>query len=379
MNDDTRGGESGAAMVEMAVMTPLLTVICLWSIYFWEMQQARIKAAEAARYGAWEATMRPAQMGAILTELKSRYKDLDGSSKTGNQGVGYFNKLTILGGSAVVDRPSPLADQQLSSQASGVGGFVSAFSAMMGNALTPVLAFIGFDVRAGGAVKSSVEFQMKNNLIPTKIATLVTRDGGTGPLDLTFKDQVFLYHDTWRAVKYGDGPANAAYDSVQRNTFERVKKVAYLGITSGPASSVLSGVGSLMRTLQLDWPLDNTYIQQTVLIRSPMQNTRYGVDGAGVRTAPGDRLQAPYWKNGTGNGDLGRRNGEPQAIRKLRDQNNRAYRAYNCRGNFFGGTTQAGTVTEFEYAYSSTRQEQNVFNFRGPVSCATSMPSDIQN
>jgi hypothetical protein len=51
-----RGDERGQALVEFAIVAPLIVMILLFAIWFYELLFIRLKAQEAARYAAWEAT-----------------------------------------------------------------------------------------------------------------------------------------------------------------------------------------------------------------------------------------------------------------------------------------------------------------------------------
>jgi hypothetical protein len=51
-----RDGESGQALAEFAIVTPLIVMVMLFAIWFVELVQIKLKVQEAARYAAWEAT-----------------------------------------------------------------------------------------------------------------------------------------------------------------------------------------------------------------------------------------------------------------------------------------------------------------------------------
>lgn len=54
-----RAGERGQALVEVALVLPLFVMLLLFAQWIWEIGQIRLKAQEAARYAAWEATAYP--------------------------------------------------------------------------------------------------------------------------------------------------------------------------------------------------------------------------------------------------------------------------------------------------------------------------------
>lgn len=54
-----RANERGQALVELALVLPLFVTLLLFAQWLWEIGQIRLKAQEAARYAAWEATAYP--------------------------------------------------------------------------------------------------------------------------------------------------------------------------------------------------------------------------------------------------------------------------------------------------------------------------------
>jgi hypothetical protein len=360
-----RESQRGSAVVEMAIMAPILTVMVLWLIYFWEMHSARIHAAEAARYIAWERTVSASTAG-IGTEAIARFEDLDSSSPVGKLGLSYWNKLTILQANAA-DVPAPLVDA--SNGAGGLGGFMSRVVGLLGgNLADPVVRHLGFDTGTG-AVQSSVQFQMRNFVVPKRIGEYVAQVGtgsnGLGPLDLVFTDGYYSYFDTWRAWRPGDAPGNT-YPAVQGHVRGRMDRIAYLGLMSSPAGSLLNGMGYVVSFFGLDFPLSSKYLNDTTQIRAPNVNGAPLVNEP-TRTSLGQQYFAQYWYRdnaswGASACAWNRGGCQPNAIRNLRDRNNVDYRAYNCRGNFYLGTTRSGN-SEYAWAYDQRNLERSVFRF----------------
>jgi hypothetical protein len=83
---------SGQALVEFAIVTPLVVLVFLFAVWFYELVQIKLKVQEAGRYAAWEATAYPLHeygegegegedpMQAIRTDTQNRYADLDSST-----------------------------------------------------------------------------------------------------------------------------------------------------------------------------------------------------------------------------------------------------------------------------------------------------------
>jgi len=92
-----RRDSSGQALVEFAIVSPLIVLIILFSVWFYELVHIKLKVQEAARYAAWEATAYPLhdyeqgpdQLGqlssdmiqAVQSDTMERYADLDSATQ----------------------------------------------------------------------------------------------------------------------------------------------------------------------------------------------------------------------------------------------------------------------------------------------------------
>jgi hypothetical protein len=333
--------ETGSSVTEFALMVPILVAILMWLIYFWEMQQARIKAAEAARFLAFEGVV-DRDAAAAAREARERWMDLDGSTRNVAQGAGYWNRLTIEE-ATLTEVPSPLSSASLddAGRRAGIGGLLGEATKVLGSALNPVVRKLGFDPSRGGGSRGRVAFRMENRILPRRINEYMVAQN-LGTLDLVFRDQFEVFSDTWRAWKSGDVPsANPQDPTVWDNVHARTKNLAYLGI------STPDEVGNIIRaTLQLDWPFDNSYKRAMVKIGGPGVPGNYSAGGAQTWLMPGQKVTACYW---TGNDSCS--SGPVSSVRTTR---NFHMRAYNCRGKFFGGTTKSG-MTEWEYSVDANK------------------------
>lgn len=329
----------GNATVEFALVAPIMVALLLWSNYFYEVLYAKIKTAEMARYIGFERTVRKDLPG-IIAEAKSRYQDLDGTTKGQALPKSYRNLLTVDAQASLADAPFGGDMGQTAQQAGGgISAVLQKVASVVGTAVGKLAGFLGFKTTEG-AVRVDVTFSLQNRVVPTTIAGWQISPGNS--LNLTLKDSFFMYHDTWRAWEPGDQPGQPGYGSVQSRTQQRVRKVAYLGITQ-LASGAMSAIGKVLGVLGLEWPLDNGYIDSAVLIRKPEDAGRYS-DIYGTRTMPGDRLLAPVWYSDT-------YRTPPWWVKDLRlktgfnssggYEDNWPMRAYNCRGNFFQGQTKS--------------------------------------
>lgn len=337
-----REGQRGSSLVEMAIMAPILTALVLWLVYFWEMHSARIRAAEAARYIAWQRTALPSTAG-IGAEARTRFADLDGSTPTGVQGSSFWNRLTI--------EQSDAADAAASSGSGGVGG---------------VLQMLGFDTSAG-AVQSTVRFRMENRVMPRRIGEYLAQvdSGRAWTLDRVFTDSYFTDFETWRAWRWGDNLASAD-STVQSHVRRRMDDLVYAGIMGSPAGTALSSLGYVVGFFGLDVPLSRSYVTRVTRILHPLADGTPVPEGP-TRTSLGDKYYAAYWYADRA---ACRYNQwcQPSAIRNLRDRNNGDYRAFHCRGNFYLGTTRSG-YSEYTYAYERPSLERSVFRFHGSDGC----------
>ncbi|NTX06393.1 MULTISPECIES: TadE/TadG family type IV pilus assembly protein [unclassified Myxococcus] len=366
-----RRARRGAATTEFALLAPVMVVLILGTSYFWEVQHVRLKAAELARYVAFERTVRP-DLGRITAEAQERYQDLDGSTKTGElpTGLGHQNRLTL--NVRVENANAALQEESLSERGSkgGATQFMGKVLGVLGSTAGYVAKAMGLDPDEG-AVRAQVEVHIENGIIPPQIAFLTSRIDDDR-LDLNFKETFFLVHDTWRAWGHGDDPANS-YPRVQQLTHDRVKQIAYAGLAS--EGGALDTIGAVLSVLGLDFPLKSDYIRDSVLIRHVKEGGRYNAvrkpRGGDTRTVPGDKLLAAYWKNDT---RACFDSCEPDEIKEKRGRARTEYghfnwpmRAYNCRGKYFQGTVDS-KEPESEYARSK-RKGEDYFTY-GDLACS---------
>ncbi|MFY1828929.1 TadE family protein [Myxococcus fulvus] len=358
----------GAATTEFAILTPIFVLLILGTTYFWEVQHVRIKAAEVVRYVAFERTVR-SDVNSIVTEAKTRYQDLDGSTKTGSRptAMGPTNRVTL--DIRAEDTEATLQDESILGEGRSGGGMQAMNKVLgaLGSTAGKVAQAMGLDPNRG-AVRAQVEVRIENGLIPSQLAFL--KKGADGRLDVTFKESFFLVHDTWRAWTPGDDPANS-YARVEELTHQRVKEIAYAGLAS--EGGALDTIGAVLSVLGLDFPMKSDYLRDSVDILHVTEPTpRNVVRKRDTRTVPGDVLLAAYWLN---DDDDCFDSCEPSQIKEKRGlatssqggHHNWPMRAYNCRGNFFQGAAKS-EAPESEYALSKS-QGKEYFTY-GDFACA---------
>lgn len=350
----TRGRQRGSATVEFAIMAPLLIVMVLWAEYFWEVQHVRLKAAELARFVAFERTVRP-NIQRIAVEAHERYKDLDGATKTGElaTGAGFRNRLTLTVKGD--DTEAPLTEVSMGARGGlgGAMGMVGGALSALGSTPADLAEDMGLDTRRG-AVTVDVTVNIQNGILPHQIAFFTTHPDDTSQVNLKFTERFNVFHDTWRAWGYGDNPKDS-YARVEQITHDRATGIIYKGATGGDAGGALNSIGDVLQVLGLDFPFTSNYVRDSVKIREVRANGARFDDAPNIptRTVPGDVLQAYYWKNDTKYcfGDC-----EPTRVLYKRGtrtsqgyDDNWPMRSYNCRGNFFQGAAISNRP-ESEYA-----------------------------
>ncbi len=356
--------EVGSSVVEMAIMAPILTVMVFWLIYFWEMQQGRLKAAEAARYLAFNQTV------GATNDVVARFEDLDSTTPTGKLGKARFNTVKISQAAASLVK-SPMSDGRSNSKPPGLSGMAStifgAVSGALGTASDGIMSFLGMSLD-DGRVQTNVQIDMKNMLIPKRVGDYISGESGAEKLDLSFKDSMTMDYKTFAAVDLSVWNGLPAYDHVSDLTTASVKKMAYLTVYSR-FSGTFDFLGTVLAMFGIwDWPFSGDYISDSTRLQDPYSNTRYGVtvndngkqQTGHVRTAPGDKYYAFYF---TGSADhwcssVQGRACEPSQIQDLRKSKNPDYRAYQCRGDYYLGTTKS-KYSEVDYASNS----HTVFNY----------------
>ncbi|QDE80787.1 MULTISPECIES: TadE/TadG family type IV pilus assembly protein [Myxococcus] len=355
----------GAATVEFALLAPLLVVLVLWSNYFWDLQRVRLKGAELARYVAFERTVKT-DVDGIAAEAQERYKDLDGSTKTGSLDSTFEGRFTVAVRARNAD--APLTSSSMSGRSSG-GLMAAANTAMsvLGGTVDAVARQMGLDSRQG-AIQTDVELTIRNGFIPETLA-LYTTGFGNGRLDMRMTERFYLFHDTWRAWGPGDMPGSSSYPRVEQRTYDRVRRIAYAGVSAN-SGGVLDSIGDVLQVLGLDFPFSNDYLRDSVrILRVTQQPTPRLQLPTQMRTVPGDVLQAAYWRNDT-RWCFG--NCEPNAVQQKRgfSQNggygdNWPMRAYNCRGPYFQGASKSElpeSVYSDAYIFSVKREQYHHYD-----------------
>jgi len=135
--------EQGSALVEAAILIPVLILILYWSSAFTDVLVLKIKATEAARYALFETTVwkTPAQ---IDKEVRTRFADLRSPASVAMKSTGLllYPRSSDLSFQTSVDTTSAevlLVGSPVDTNIGGtIGGFVQKASGLLASSLQAV-------------------------------------------------------------------------------------------------------------------------------------------------------------------------------------------------------------------------------------------------
>ncbi|MCD6498089.1 MAG: pilus assembly protein [Deltaproteobacteria bacterium] len=244
----------GQAIVEFALVVPIMVTILLFAMYFYELNQVKLKVQEAARYAAWEMTAYPLHdysktsqgqyytkaRNSVLLDAMPRYLNLRSTDKLpGNSYVtiGWTPPIITMHDQMEPKIPSgrDLVGFDLNMVFNFVGFLADVWSAMSFKHKNPVLVAMmagywseqvkffggrfnrfnppsrwGFNTKGYPAV--TVRLRFRNKFIPNKFMD------GAGQLfskrhvmakRFTLRERTALVADSWR-LHYGDNVDNNA-------------------------------------------------------------------------------------------------------------------------------------------------------------------------
>ena len=170
--------QRGGAVVELAIVLPLLVVLILYGLYFLELIRARLRLQEINRSVAWELAAHPLSdylggrhdaafseaAAQVTTAVKLRYTNSEGWPGTF---VATYQDLHLRA-----------VQEQVPGTHSFAGGtepgqWASSISGAMQRATGPMVEALGFN--AGGLVHSHASLELKNHLLPRHF---LQRSGG---------------------------------------------------------------------------------------------------------------------------------------------------------------------------------------------------------
>ena len=386
-----RHPEDGSALVEAAIIFPVLVLILYWSSALTDVLVLKLKAAEAVRYALWETTVfkTPEQ---IQDEVRRKFVDLRSPRDVNGQGTGLLLTPSLLDGGFQVEldtskkvslgRSWTLIDAEMQHEGFNVQGKAEA------------RVSVGPGSESGSPILKGGELLAADLGRPSSLAKMVLR----APLKSERKMQ--LVFDTWKAwprsAKSTDGLADMTvspmrtYPVVEEQVSAQVNKMVFFGLNQngwfdtlrsiGHVATSALGIGSLpdvFSAARMDGPgrgpitilppepadqswvpsecdvqghtetcatqrlgdlrtsqAGPAFLDDTETLGSRVDRTRY--------TLP-FRINTKYW-TASGGTNAGDGTGGDQNLRSppaaLTDSNE-FVKTYHCRGHFFAGAQHA--------------------------------------
>ena len=253
--------EQGSALVEAAILIPVLLLILYWSSAFTDVLVLKIKASEAARYALFETTVwkQPSQ---IDQEVRKKFADLRSPASVDIQSTGLllYPKPKDLSWTTAIDTTSQevkLAGGARDSNPGGsIGGFVHRVSGFLASSLQVVFKQEKFNTFGKAQVRVTLGGKRPSDSIILGGGDLVgARGRGQNDLgapailqNLTFSAPLEsarpmqIVFDTWKAwpkpAQYtlSGADTNVAtdprktYPVVERQVEAQVDKIAFFGL-----------------------------------------------------------------------------------------------------------------------------------------------------
>jgi hypothetical protein len=393
-----RGGQSGSALVEAAILFPALILILYWSIALTDVLLLKLKASEAARFALWETTVwkSPPQ---IDHEVRQRFADLRSAASIDRAATALllFPRSSSLRWSAQVDMAADevrlAGDRIRFNGGPGVlGSFLAAASGWMAGGVQAAMReerFNTFGVasarvrlaqagRAGSTILAGGDLPGRrggNDLgAPRSLAELSLSSPlpDRRPLQLVF--------DPWKAwpkpaafqltrapTDVGTSPLQA-YPEVEEQVAAQVDAIAFFGLRQKPWFQALDSVtariqaGGVARTLlggtlprvfgtgRMDSPERGpiTILPQgtqrvgELVSRAPRKLTGLDAYTEGeevTRHTVPHGINSQYWRasGGTSGGSIPSLSPLPARLATA----NESVQAWSCRGSFFAGSAVA--------------------------------------
>jgi hypothetical protein len=256
--------ERGSALVEAAILIPVLILILFWSSAFEDVLLLKLKAGEAARYALFETTVwkSPSQ---IDSEVQARFADLRSPASIKNDWTGLllYPKSSDLHWQAQVDTTTTRVklggDDTTPPPTSGgsqISSFVQTAAGLLSGGLQKVMETQRFNTFGEATVRVTLGGKKPSNTIILGGGDLVGARGrgqnelGAAPsllnlaLEAPFRtnNPMKLVFDTWKAwPKPSDYTLDGAdtnlssdpamtYPIVERQVEAQVGKIAFFGL-----------------------------------------------------------------------------------------------------------------------------------------------------
>jgi len=391
-------GQSGSALVEAAILFPVLVLILYWSIALTEVLILKLKASEAARFALWETTVwkSPSQ---IDREVRQRFADLRSAASIDRAATALllFPRSAGLRWGADVDVASGevmlSGDRVRFSGGPGIlGSFLGTVSGWMAGGVQAAMRAERFNTFGVASARARLAHADRGGSTVLTGGDLPGRRGGNdlgapssiAELSLTSplpdRRPLQLVFDTWKAwpkpaifqltrapADIGTSPLQT-YPEVEKQVAAQVDAIAFFGIRRQPWFHSLDSVtariqaGGVARTLlggtlprifstgRMDSPERGPITilpQGTQRAGDVVSRTTKRLTGLDAYTDREDvtrntvphGINSQYWRASGGTGDGSTRSLSPLSARLATA--NQYVEAWSCRGPFFAGSTVA--------------------------------------
>ncbi len=249
-----RSQQSGNAMVEFALVATVLTPILIFTPTLTKTADANMATAQAARYGAWEQTVRPKSRDTLTTEINNRFyakPDMAirtnlGSLAAEDQQNAFWNAVGFEDG--LVNREGeslPVTVGVRERELGGAAGVVGEAVDLLGDTLGKLTSDSEWDLDAGGLYTINVILKLNNRQkIPTDERS---PDCGAGSLNAAscMGQQSAILIDTWSA----SGPSQVE---------DRVRSLVPAGMLE-PVGAIVAIAGDILPMFQELKNLDDAF------------------------------------------------------------------------------------------------------------------------
>lgn len=345
--------QEGSSVTELAIVAPVFVALILWSFYFHDLMEARLRIQEAARFAAWEFTAfplsdysPPVDDSANMPAKHQAYFDFAAQKIAQDVNDLYGQSLD----SAFYKKPvnRPWTKQALASvttanfenqdaklfngdgvqetidglgsafgiNAGGFGNIANKVSGMIDKIAEPYYGFLGFDMK--GRIHVTVQGSVKNSWMPQ---TFLNGEGGmnfyreqlikASAADVTLpKEELTLVADTWKLQDGMDTVLPGYHDTSSLNDEQmgrrtqfrnQVDRMMYLGLAKlleqqEPFSQLENFIGQFVKvTGDLGENINPLwFIKGKVVSKAYTTDQKDSVDGPAAQ----DFSVKPYWIDG---------------------------------------------------------------------------------
>lgn len=280
-----RRSERGSALVEAAILLPVLVLAIHWSAAMTDVLVLKIKSSEAARFALWETTVFR-DGAAIDTDVRARFSDLrsPASLALASTGLLLVPQARDLSWSAAVDtayeKVGLSGEARVPPGSPGVAKMLEVVFGLFTRSVDGAIARQGFNVYGAAAARVSLVRASHRGSTILAGGDLPGRPGGddlaVAPSMMDFRFQtplpserpLRLVFDTWKAwprpgqfTPIADKPTNvdaspmSSYPTVEEQVSAQVGQIAFGGLRRSGAlakiSDTLAGAASTsaMRTI----------------------------------------------------------------------------------------------------------------------------------